>query len=105
MLGVTSILLLVLPSAYVFLEFPSFAPVMAMIISAAILGFAGLAASRPGTKVTRGEFLAALGAIAVVVVIILAVLNATGAGHGEEEGHGEDGSGEPEAVLVVTTRY
>jgi MFS family permease len=80
--GFASLALLVLPSAYVFLRFPKFAPVMAIVISVGILGFAGLAASRPGTRVGRGEFLAALGAVAVVVVILLAVLEATvGGGH------------------------
>jgi hypothetical protein len=90
--GVASIALLVLPAAYVFLQFPAYAPVMAVVISVGILAFAGLAASRPGTRVSRGEFLAAVGAVAVVVVILLAVLDATvGGGHGEEE-HGGEGT-------------
>lgn len=91
-----SILLLVLPAAYVFIQFPAWAPLIGVFIAGSILGFAGLSASRPGVKISAGEFLAAAAGVAVVVVIVLAVLNAQGAGHGDEEGHSEG-----EAVAAV----
>jgi hypothetical protein len=87
--SVASILLLVLPAAYVFIQFPAWAPVIGVFIAGSILGFAGLSASRPGVKISAGEFLAAAAGVAVVVVIVLAVLNAQGAGHGEEHSEGE----------------
>lgn len=96
-LAALSILVLVLPVSYVFISYPAWAPLVAIFISAAILGFAGLSASRPGMKITAGEFLLAAAGVGVIVVIIAAVLSAQGAGHHEdEEGH------EATAVLVVT---
>ena len=84
-----SILLLVLPAAYVFIQFPAWAPLIGVFIAASILGFAGLSASRPGVRISAGEFLAAAAGVAVVVVIVLAVLTTQGAGHGTDEEHPE----------------
>lgn len=96
--ALVAILLLVLPAAYVFLLFPSWAPVLGMFIAASILGFAGLSAARPGMRITSGEFLLAAAGIAIVVVIVASVLSIQGAGHGAEE---EDHSPESAIVLVV----
>ncbi len=82
--AILAIALLAGPAAYVFLSFPSWAPVMGMFIAASILGFAGLAASRPGMKISAGEFLIASAGIAVIVVIVAAILTAQGRGHSEE---------------------
>ncbi len=92
------VLLVVLPSAYVFISFPEWAPLLAVFIAGSILGFAGLSASRPGVRISLGEFLAAAAGVAVVVLIVVAVLNAQGAGHSEEEDHGE---GEAVTLLVA----
>jgi hypothetical protein len=62
------------------------AAVLAVIVSASILGIASLSASRPGMRIRSGEFLVALGGIAVVIMIIVAVFLArSGGGHEEEE--------------------
>ena len=96
------ILVVVLPVAYVFIQYPTWAPLVAIFIAGSILGFAGLASSRPGMKITAGEFFIAAAGIAVVVIIVAAVLSIQGGGHGEEEGHSEGGEEEAAAVLVVT---
>ena len=91
-----AILLLVLPVAYVFISYPEWAPLTGVFVAASILGFAGLSASRPGMRITGGEFLAAAAGVAVVVIVIVAVLAIQGGG-----GHGEEGHGEGEAVAAV----
>ena len=92
-----AVLVLVLPVAYVFISYPGWAPVTAVFVSASILGFAGLSASRPGMKVSGGEFLVAVAGVIVVVTVILAVLAIQGGGHGEET-HGE---GEAAAAVLI----
>ena len=91
-----AILLLVLPVAYVFISYPEWAPLTGVFVAASILGFAGLSASRPGMKITGGEFLAAAAGVAVVVIVIVAVLAIQGG-----SGHGEEGHGEGEAAAAV----
>lgn len=73
----------VLPLAWVFIQFPGFAPLVGVFVAAAIVGFAGLAASRPGMRITTGEFFVAFAGIAVVVLILVSVLLVQGGGHGE----------------------
>ena len=53
----------------VFLNFHSYAPLLAMIISAAILLFAGLISSAPNIKVTRTEVLVSLLGILILIVV------------------------------------
>ncbi len=96
--GLVTILILVLPSAWLFLTFPGAAPLLALFIAMGILGFAGLAASRPGMKISVGDFLVAAAGIGVVILIIVAVLLARGAGGGEGEQKVE---GEAAVELVV----
>ena len=87
--GMGIIALLVLPAAYLFLSFPGWAPITGSVVAVSILTFAGLSASRPGMRITRGEFLLAAAGIGVVVFILVAVLNTQGAGHSEsEDDHG-----------------
>ena len=76
-----TILMVVLPAAWVFIQFPGWAPVIAMFIAGAIIAFAGLSATRPGMRISGGEFLVAVGGVAAVVVILVAVLTTQGAGH------------------------
>lgn len=76
-----SILVLVLPAAWVFIQFPGWAPVIAIFISGGIIAFASLSAARPGMRITAGEFLTAVGGVGVVVLIVVAVLQTQGAGH------------------------
>lgn len=83
--GMMTILLFVLPAAWLFLSFPGFAPFLALFIAGGILGFAGLAASRPGMRISVGEFLVAAAGVGVVILIVVAVLLARGGGH-EAEG-------------------
>lgn len=97
-IGVGLIAVLVLPNAYIFLKFPGWAPIMGSVVAASILTFAGLSASRPGMRITKGEFLLAAAGIGVVVFILFAVLNTQGAGHGESE---DDHGVEAEAIEVV----
>jgi MFS family permease len=102
-LAALTLLLFILPMAYIFIQFPSFAPLLAGIISIGILGFASLAASRPGMRITTGEFLAAAAGIGVVLLILVSVLLVQGVGHGEEEDedHSVEEVGEPEAGVLV----
>ena len=102
-LAAVTLLLVIVPMAFIFIQFPSFAPLIAGIISIGILGFASLAASRPGMRITTGEFIAAVAGVGVVVLILVSVLLVQGGGHGEEEGedHGVEETGEPEAGVLV----
>ncbi len=87
--GIIALVVLVVPFAYVLIESNHMASggaaVLAVIVSASILGIAGIAASRPGMKIRRGEFVVALGGIGVVVLIIVAVFLARSEGGHEEE--------------------
>lgn len=87
--GIIALFILVVPFAYVLIESNHMASggaaVLAIIVSASILGIAGIAASRPGMKIRRGEFVVALGGIGVVILIIVAVFLARSEGGHEEE--------------------
>jgi hypothetical protein len=79
--SVLAILVVVLPAAWVFIQFPGWAPLIAIFIAGGIISFAGLSAGRPGMRISAGEFLVAAGGIAVVIIILVAVLTTQGAGH------------------------
>ena len=79
--SVLAILVLVLPAAWVFIQFPAWAPLIAIFIAGGIISFAGLSAARPGMKISAGEFLIAVSGVGVVVIILVAVLTTQGAGH------------------------
>lgn len=108
-----SIALVVIPLALIFIRFPGFAPVLAIVVSVGILTFAGLSASRPGMRITTGEFAAAAAGVGVVLLILVSVLLVQGGGHGEEatgdETTGEEAETpsaegdqiEPEAMLAI----
>ncbi|CAN5805462.1 hypothetical protein BH18ACT6_BH18ACT6_12690 [soil metagenome] len=87
--GVVALAVLVLPLAIVLIRSSHLsragAPILAIIASASILAVASLSASKPGMKISRGEFLATLSGIAVVLVIAMAVLLARSPVHEEEE--------------------
>ncbi len=88
-----TILTVVLPLAFIFIEFPSFAPVLAIVVAGGILGFSGLTASRPGMRITAGEFLIAGAGVGVILLILVSVLLVQGGGgHGGEEGGAEQTS-------------
>ena len=88
--GIIALVVLVVPFAYILIESNHMASggaaVLAILVSASILGIASLSASRPGMKIKRGEFVVALGGIGVVILIIVAVFLARSEGdHAEEE--------------------
>jgi len=87
--GLVALAVLVLPLALVLIESAHLselgAPVLAIIASASILAFASLSASKPGMKISRGEFGFALGGIAVLLMIVMAVLLARNPPAHEEE--------------------
>ena len=75
--AIIALFVLVVPFAFVLIRSNHMASggaaVLAILVSASILGIAGLSASRPGMKIRRGEFVVALGGIGVVILIIVAV--------------------------------
>jgi MFS family permease len=87
--GIVALAVLVLPLAIVLIRSSHLsaagAPILAIIASASILAVASLSASKPGMKISRGEFLLALGGIGVVLMIVMAVLLARSPVHEEEE--------------------
>ena len=96
-----TIALVVLPVAWVFIQFPGYAPLVGIFISAGIVAFAGLSASRPGMRISTGEFFAAFAGIGIIVLILVSVLFVQGAGHGEDEGSTAESAEEAEAVVVT----
>lgn len=80
-LSVLAIAFVVLPAAWVFIQFPAWAPLIAIFIAGGIIAFAGMSAARPGMRISAGEFLVAAAGIAVVVIILVAVLTTQGAAH------------------------
>jgi len=76
--GILTLAVLVLPFAVVLIRSNHMASggaaAVAILTAASILAISGLAASKPGMKISRGEFLVALGGIGVVVLIVVAVL-------------------------------
>lgn len=94
----------VIPLAWVFIQFPGYAPLVGTFVAAGILGFAGLSASRPGMKITSGEFFAAFAGIGIIVLILVSVLFVQGAGHSDEgEDAGSESSTEPEAFATISS--
>ena len=102
-LAAVALVLFIVPLATIFIQFPSFAPLLAGIVSVGILGFASLAASRPGMRITTGEFIAAAAGVGVVLLILVSVLLVQGGGHHEEEGEeaGVEEVEEAEAGVLV----
>lgn len=101
-LSVLSILVVVLPAAWVFIQFPSWAPFIAIFIAGGIIAFASLSAARPGMRISAGEFLVAAAGIGVVVLIVASVLATQGGGgHAEDDDHAEETSEEAAVVVVV----
>ena len=87
--GIIALVVLVVPFAFVLIRSNHMASggaaILAILVSIGILGIAGIAASRPGMKIRRGEFVVALGGIGVVILIIVAVFLARSEGEHEEE--------------------
>ena len=86
--GVLALVLLVVPFAVVLIRSNHMtsggAAIIAILAAASILTIAGLSASSPGMKISRGEFLLALTGIGVVLTIIVAVMLAQSEPHDEE---------------------
>ena len=59
--------------AQVFLNFHEYAPLFALIISAAILLFASVMSSAPKIKITRNEVLIASAGVITLIIIIASV--------------------------------
>lgn len=110
--GILALGLLVLPLAVVLIRSNHLASggaaILAIIASASILAIASLSASRPGMRISRGEFLLALGGIGIVVMIVFAVMLARNpdALHEEEEATATEETvpgGEATTTTVATT--
>ncbi|HJU52308.1 MAG TPA: hypothetical protein VJ815_08255 [Acidimicrobiia bacterium] len=110
--GILALALLVLPLAVVLIRSNHLASggaaILAIIASASILAIASLSASRPGMRISRGEFLLALGGIGIVVMIVFAVMLARNpdALHEAEEATATEetvAGGEPTETTVATT--
>ena len=86
--GLLALVVLVVPFAVVLIRSNHMtsggAAIIAILASASILAIAGLSASSPGMKISRGEFLLALTGIGVVLTIIVAVMLAQSEPHEEE---------------------
>ncbi len=93
--GLLILLLLVVPFGFILLESNHLASggaaIIAIVISAGILGFAALAGSRPEMRITFGDLMVAVAGIGTVLVIILAVLifSTYDPHESGEEDHGE----------------
>lgn len=92
-----AILVLVLSAAWVFIQFPSWAPLIAIFISGGIIAFAGLSAARPGMRISTGEFLVAAAGVGVVVLIVVAVLSTQG---GDDHGPTDDHTSEASTLII-----
>jgi len=101
--GIIALFLLVVPFAYVLIESNHMASggasVLAIIVSASILGIAGVSSSRPGMKIRTSEFVVALGGIGVVILIIVAVFLAR-----SESGHEEEVPAAESASALILER-
>lgn len=86
--GILTLAVLVLPFAVVLIRSNHMASggaaAVAILTAASILAISGLASSKPGMRISRGEFLVALGGIGVVVLIVVAVLLARSDGAAHE---------------------
>ena len=100
MAGIIALAVLVIPFAFVLIRSNHMASggaaTLAILVSASILGLASLAASRPGMKIRRSEFVIALGGIGIVILIVVAVFLARSEGDHEVEA---DTPAEPAASL------
>ena len=76
--GLLMLVVFVLPLGFVLVRFHEVAPLIAFIAAGGILAFAGLSASRPGMKISFGEFLVAVAGVGVLVLIVVAVVLARG---------------------------
>ena len=85
--------LVVVSLGSLFLAYHVAAPLLAIVISGGILAFAGLTASRPNSRLSLGELLAAAAGILAVVVLIVVVAGALGGG--------EEGGEEPAEASAV----
>lgn len=63
-------------------QYPSYAPALAIFVSILILAFASMMASRPNLKITKGEVLVAAAGVAVVLLMMALIAAETaGGGH------------------------
>ena len=97
-IAAVSIATFVIPLAWIFIQFPGFAPLLAVIVAVGILAFASLSASRPGMRISTGEFAAAAAGVGVVLLILVSVLLVQGVGHGDESHEGEETATEDTSV-------
>lgn len=94
------IVLFVIPLGTVLVQFASFAPVIAILVSALILTFSSLMASRPNLRVTRGEVLTAIAGVGLVVLLLALIASQLG---GDDHGDEEESHGEPEALVILSS--
>lgn len=68
------LVVLVVPMGLLLVRFHELAPLVAGIAAGGILAFAGLSTSRPGMRISLGEFFAAVVGVGVLVLIVAAVM-------------------------------
>lgn len=107
--GLAILILLVIPFALVLIRTgKQVAPIVGILAAAGVITFAGLSASRPGMRISLGEFGMAAAGIVVLVVMIVAVTLAQGGGDpfgagGEETEAGAETGAETSTTVVVST--
>ncbi len=89
------IALIVVPFGSLLIRFAEYASLIAILVSIGTIGFAGLMASRPNLRVTRGEVLVAAAGIGVVLMMIALVAAALS----EDEHEGDTAEHAPSSVV------
>lgn len=104
--GLIILAMLVLPFAYILIRSNEMvtngAAVIAILVAGGILGFAALAGSKPGMRISFGDLMVAIAGIGTILVILVAVFlfNAPGEEHAEAS---PDATGPGGTVEILAT--
>ena len=89
------ILVIVVSLGSLLVRYPSYAPLLAILVAFGVLAFASLMASRPNLRVSRGEVLVAAAGVGVVLLMLALIAAQTSDG-----GHGNEGEDANVAAVV-----